>query len=76
MLEIISEKARLFDEYVRVSELKDASPDAVDVSEVDEARRVVSELESERQIIAMEQKRLGLEPAPTTMTEADILPND
>ncbi len=38
MLEILATKAALFDEYVRRSELKEISPDAVDVLSVDEAK--------------------------------------
>ena len=34
MLEILAIKAALFDEYVRRRELKDHSPDAVDVSDL------------------------------------------
>lgn len=61
MLEILATKAALFDEYVRRSELKEISPDAVDVSSVDEAKRVASIAEEERRIIEAERHRLGLE---------------
>jgi SNF2 family DNA or RNA helicase len=61
MLEIIAQKQRLFDEYVRDSVLKDASPEAVDVSEVEAARRIV----------AMEQARLGVEPVPAVEVDPD-----
>jgi superfamily II DNA or RNA helicase len=61
MLEILATKAALFDEYVRRSELKEISPDAVDVSSVDEAKRVASIAEEERRIIEAERRRLGLE---------------
>jgi hypothetical protein len=47
MLEILATKAALFDEYVRRSELKEISPDAVDVSSIDEAKRVASLAEEE-----------------------------
>ena len=40
MLEILANKAALFDEYVRRSELKDQSPDAVDVSDLKAAEEV------------------------------------
>lgn len=50
------------DEYVLRSDLKDVTPDAIDVSDVDEAQRVASEAEAERQISAMEQERIGVEP--------------
>jgi SNF2 family DNA or RNA helicase len=61
MLEILATKAALFDEYVRRSELKEISPDAVDVSSVDEAKRVASIAEEERRIIEAERRRLGLD---------------
>ena len=48
MLEILATKAALFDEYVRRSELKEISPDAVDVSSIDEAKRVASLAEEEQ----------------------------
>ena len=63
MLEILSAKAVLFDEYVRPSELKDRSPDAVDVSDLNAASEVGSQAEAERRIIEMERKRLRLEAA-------------
>jgi SNF2 family DNA or RNA helicase len=51
MLEIFQGKAELFDEYVRRSDLKDATPQAVDISEIELARRIV----------AAEQDRLGVD---------------
>ncbi len=61
MLEILAIKAALFDEYVRRSELKEIGPDAVDVSSVDEAKRVASIAEEERRIIEAERRRLGFD---------------
>jgi SNF2 family DNA or RNA helicase len=61
MLDILAAKADLFDEYVRRSELKDHSPDAVDVSDLKAADEVGSQVEAERRIIEMERKRLRLE---------------
>ena len=61
MLEILATKAALFDEYVRRSELKEVSPDAVDVPSINEAKRVASLAEEERRIIENERRRLGLE---------------
>ena len=61
MLEILATKAALFDEYVRRSELKDQSPDAVDVSDLKAAEEVGSQVEAERRIIEMERKRLRTE---------------
>ena len=61
MLEIPATKAVLFDEYVRRSELKDQSPDAVDVSDLKAAQDVGNQVEAERRIIEMERKRLLME---------------
>jgi SNF2 family DNA or RNA helicase len=61
MLEILATKAALFDEYVRRSELKEISADAVDVSDVDAAKKVASVAEEERRIIDIERRRLGIE---------------
>src|ERR1022692_4410895 len=63
MLDLVAAKAVLFDEYVRRSELKDHSPDAVDVSDLKAAKDVGTQPEAERQIIEMEQKRLRMEAA-------------
>lgn len=64
MLEILQTKASLFEEYVRQSDLKDASPDAIDVSDVESARDIVSEAEAQRRIIEIERERLGLTAQP------------
>jgi superfamily II DNA or RNA helicase len=69
MLEILAGKTTLFNEYVRRSELKEATPDAVDVSGVDVTRDVAGQAELERRIVAVEQRRLGIveqEPRPTS----------
>ena len=47
--------------YVRRSELKDQSPDAVDVSDLKAAEEVGTQVEAERRIIEMERKRLRME---------------
>jgi superfamily II DNA or RNA helicase len=60
MLELLAGKATLFDEYVRRSDLKDASPDAVDISGVNAARGIASQAELERRIVDVEQRRLGV----------------
>jgi SNF2 family DNA or RNA helicase len=60
MLEVLAGKAELFDEYVRLSAVKEASPDAIDVSDLD-AMVVASQAEAERRIVEMERRRLGLE---------------
>lgn len=56
MLEILATKRDLFDEYVRMSDLKDASPHAIDVSALAAAPRA----QSERGIVELERRRLGL----------------
>ncbi|MFE7568157.1 DEAD/DEAH box helicase [Streptomyces sp. NPDC057539] len=43
LLDILANKNRLFDAYARRSDLADATPDAVDVSDRDIARRIVEE---------------------------------
>lgn len=47
MVEMLAAKSRLFDEYARRSEMAERSPDAVDISEVELARRIVAD-EQER----------------------------
>lgn len=62
MVRMLEKKARLFDAYARRSAVAEATPDAVDVSDTDLARRIVEE----------EQARLGLSdgrPAPTDARE-------
>jgi uncharacterized protein (DUF3084 family) len=61
MLEILATKAVLFEEYVRRSELKETTPDAVDISDMRATRETVSQVEAERRIVEMERKRLRLE---------------
>jgi SNF2 family DNA or RNA helicase len=66
MLEILATKAALFDEYVRKSALKEISPDAVDISNLEAAKQVVSLAEEERRIIEFERQRLGVADATAT----------
>ena len=66
MLEILATKAALFDEYVRKSALKEISPDAVDISDLEVTAQVVSLAEEERRIIEFERQRLGV--VDTAMT--------
>ncbi|MEU8765282.1 DEAD/DEAH box helicase [Streptomyces sp. NPDC048659] len=57
MVEMLEAKTRLFDTYARRSAVAEATPDAVDVSDIELARRIVEE----------EQARLGMadeSPAP------------
>lgn len=40
--ELLARKKRIFDEFARVSEMADASPEAVDLSEAELVRQVVA----------------------------------
>jgi SNF2 family DNA or RNA helicase len=69
MLEVLAKKASLFDEYVRRSDLKEATPDAIDVSSIVETREIAGQAELERRIIEVERQRLQVgrrPPAPTS----------
>jgi SNF2 family DNA or RNA helicase len=71
MLEILARKSLLFDEYVRRSDLKDSSADAVDISDLDATREAVSQAEAERRIVEAERRRLGIpteEPDASTVS--------
>lgn len=63
MLEILRVKADEFNEYARRSDLKDITPDAVDVSDLTAAREAATQAEKERRIVEMERKRLRMEEA-------------
>ena len=47
MLDVLADKSLLFDEYVRRTDLKDATPEAVDVSDAEATKQVVSQAEAE-----------------------------
>lgn len=63
MLDVVRQKALLFDEYVRNSDVKDASPSAVDITDVETARRLatMSGPEVEREVVRLERERLGID---------------
>jgi hypothetical protein len=63
MLEILRVKADEFNEYARRSDLKEVTPDAVDISDLTAAAQVASQAENERRIVEMERKRLRMEEA-------------
>ncbi|MDL4817900.1 DEAD/DEAH box helicase [Actinomadura opuntiae] len=65
MLRILRGKARLFDEYARRSDLAERTPDALDISEQELARRIVEE----------EQERLGTVPGAAADAELDAEPD-
>ncbi|WP_436771056.1 DEAD/DEAH box helicase [Yinghuangia sp. YIM S09857] len=56
MLEILADKTRLFDAYARRSDVAEATPSAIDVSEPDIARRIV---EAEQRRLAVSADRPG-----------------
>lgn len=61
ILEILRGKSALFDEYVRRSDLKDSTPDAVDVSDMEATKSAATDAELKRRIVELERKRLGLD---------------
>ncbi len=62
MLEVLAAKTALFDEYARRSELKDISPEAVDISDIDATKDASTQAQAEYRIIEMERKRLQVDP--------------
>ncbi|QKZ19047.1 DEAD/DEAH box helicase [Streptomyces chartreusis] len=63
LVRMLENKSRLFDAYARRSAVAEATPDAVDISDINLARRIVEE----------EQARLGTTPA-TTPTKTPATP--
>jgi SNF2 family DNA or RNA helicase len=63
MLEILRVKADEFNEYARRSDLKDITPDAVDISDLTAAQVAATQAENERRIVEVERKRLRMEEA-------------
>ena len=61
ILEILGIKRAEFDEYARRSDLKEVTPDAVDISDTTTAKEVAAQVESERRIIELERRRLRFE---------------
>jgi SNF2 family DNA or RNA helicase len=67
MLAVLAGKQQLIERFVNGSAIKDATPDAIDISDLDEVDRVVNEPRAEALIKASERRRLGLaqpQPAP------------
>ncbi|MGW4756496.1 DEAD/DEAH box helicase [Streptomyces chartreusis] len=67
LVRMLENKSRLFDAYARRSAVAEATPDAVDISDINLARRIVEE----------EQARLGTTPttaATTTPTKTPVTP--
>ncbi|MFJ8140017.1 DEAD/DEAH box helicase [Streptomyces sp. NPDC096013] len=66
LLTILENKDRLFDAFARRSDLADATPDAIDISDASLARRIVEE----------EQRRLAGEPTERVPKDAERVPKD
>jgi superfamily II DNA or RNA helicase len=62
MLEILTGKQHLIEQFVRGSAIKDAAPEAIDISDLDKVEVVASEAQAEALILASERRRLGLDP--------------
>jgi superfamily II DNA or RNA helicase len=80
MVQVLARKTRLFDEYARRSELKDASVDAIDVSDADGIDDLATQARAEQQILVSEAQRLGLQvigtgPAPAPDLGAPAAPS-
>lgn len=71
MLATLTRKQLVFDEYAAQSQLKELTPDAIDVSDLDEVEKVASQSEQERQIIEAERRRLGFETRESETTGAN-----
>ena len=56
---VLARKSALFDDYVRNSAMKDAAPEAIDVTDDESTREVATQAEDERRIIELERRRLG-----------------
>ena len=65
MLAVLAGKQQLIERFVNGSAIKDATPDAIDISDLDQVDRVVNENQAERLILTSERRRLGLDhPEP------------
>jgi SNF2 family DNA or RNA helicase len=58
LLELLATKSQLFDDYVRRSDIAEASPDAIDISDVELSRKIV-ELEQERMALDLLEATAG-----------------
>ena len=61
MLAVLAGKQQLIEQFVNGSAIKDATPDAIDISDLDQVDRVVNEAQAERLILTSERRRLGLD---------------
>lgn len=60
MLAVLAGKQQLIERFVNGSAIKDATPDAIDISDLDQVDHVVNEAQAEALILASERRRLGL----------------
>lgn len=60
MLEVLAGKQHLIDQFVRESAVKDASPAAVDISDLADVEKIIDEAQAEAAIIEWERRRMGL----------------
>jgi len=64
MLAILAGKQHLIEQFVRGSAVKDATPDSIDISDLQDVQKVVNETQAEALILASERRRLGFEQVP------------
>ena len=64
MLELLHGKRVAFDQYARRSDLADAAPDAVDISDLTAVGETATETELQRRMVEAEQRRLRAEHSP------------
>jgi SNF2 family DNA or RNA helicase len=60
MLAVLAGKQELIERFVNGSAIKDATPDAIDISDLDQVDRVINESQAETLILTSERLRLGL----------------
>lgn len=61
MLAVLAGKQHLIEQFVRGSAVKDATPDSIDISDLQVVETVVNETQAEALILASERRRLGVE---------------
>jgi len=69
ILAILAGKQELIEQYVKGSAIKDATPDAIDISDLGEVERVVDEVQAEALILEAERRRLGVDGAASAAAE-------
>jgi hypothetical protein len=66
MLAVLAGKQHLIEQFVGGSAVKDATPDSVDISDLQNVEKIVNETQAEALILASERRRLGLgDPTPS-----------